>query len=230
MHVWNVDDETLLTTIPRTAGDHLALSPDDSLLLLPMGTTGSGVELWSVREGSLVASYSEGALTYVNVVSFSPDGSLFATADVEGRTHVQTLNGDLVVEVQQGGAITAAAFSSDGHLLVTASVDGTAAVSDLDTGQRLSTYTGHAGAINAAAFSTSDDLVATGGDDGKVQLWRPSSGDEVATLAGHRSSVHDVAFSAVEKEQFFGKLRLRRHGSGRPRRPAARSPRPPRSR
>ena len=117
------------------------------------------------------------------------------------------LAGDVVAEVQQDGAVTAAAFSSDGHFLATASLDGTAAITDLTTGQRLSTYTGHAGAIDAVAFSTTGDLVATGGDDGKVQLWRPNSGDEVATLAGHRAPVRVVAFSPVADRLLSGKRR-----------------------
>jgi hypothetical protein len=57
VHFWSAADGSLLGTIPRNTVDAMALSPDDSLLLL--AEQNQGVELWRTHDASLVASFPE---------------------------------------------------------------------------------------------------------------------------------------------------------------------------
>ena len=66
---WDADDGSLLGTIPRSTVDAIALSPDNSLLLL--AEQSQGVELWSTADASLVASYPEDAQSYFTSAAFS---------------------------------------------------------------------------------------------------------------------------------------------------------------
>jgi WD40 repeat protein len=193
VHFWNADDGSLLGTIPRSTVDGIALSPDNSLLLV--AEQGQVVELWSTRDRSLVASYPEDAQSYFTAVAFSADGSEFVTAGGDGVARVRSIDGTLVSEVRHNAAIDDAAFSPNGKKLATATEDGTAMVTDLEAGSTLATFTGHTGPVATVAFSPTGDLVATGGQDGVVRLWRPEGGAEVAALVGHQAPVNQVAFS-----------------------------------
>jgi WD40 repeat protein len=193
VHAWNAVDGTLLATIPRSTVDRIALSPDNTLLLVVM--QGEAVELWSTGDGNLVASYPEDAQGFFDAVAFSPDGSAFVTAGDDGLARVRSIDGTLVADVQHTAAVEAVAFSPDGDRLTTASEDGTARVTDLADGRTLATFAGHAGALDTIAFSPTGKLVATAGEDGVVRLWRPNGGAEVAALVGHRAPVNEVFFS-----------------------------------
>jgi WD40 repeat protein len=193
---WNAADGSLLATIPRETVDAIALSPDNSLLLL--AEQGQGVELWSTRDVSLVASFPEDAQSYFTSALFRSDGSAFETAGADGFATVRAVDGTFLAQVRHDATVNAAAFSPDGTQLATASEDGTAKVTEIGTGTALSTFAGHTGSVDAIAFSPSGGLVATGGQDGRVKLWRPRGATEVATLVGHQAPVNDVTFAPAD--------------------------------
>jgi WD40 repeat protein len=190
---WNADDGSLLGTIPRSTVDAMALSPDNSLLLL--AEQGEGVELWSTHDASLVASYPDDAQSFFTSAVFSSDGSEFVTAGGDGVATVRAADGTLLAKAHHDGAVNAAAFSPDGKLVVTGSDDGTATVTDIGTGTTTATFAGHTGPVSTVAFGPTGDLVASGGRDGQVRLWRPKGGEQVAALVGHRAPVNQVAFN-----------------------------------
>jgi WD40 repeat protein len=193
VHFWNADDGSLLGTIPRDVVDAMALSPDNSLLLL--AEQGAGVELWSTSDVRLVASYPDGAQSYFTSAAFSADGSEFVTAGGDGFATVRGLDGSFLTQVQHSGAINAVAFSPDGKRVATAGDDGTAKVTEIRSGKVVSTFAGHNGPVATVAFSPSGDLVATGGEDDFVRLWRPDNAAQLSVLIGHQAPVNEVAFS-----------------------------------
>ena len=114
VHYWNAQNGSLLGTMPRSTVDQIALSPDNSLLLLAM--QGEGVELWSTGDGSLVSSYPEDAQAFFHAAAFSADGSRFVTAGADGVARVRALDGTLLSEVRHNQPVAAVAFSPDGQL------------------------------------------------------------------------------------------------------------------
>lgn len=195
IHFWNATTGAMLGTIPRDTVDRIALSPDNSLLLVAQQQV--GVELFSTSDGSMVANYPEDAQSFFTAATFSSDGRLFATAGADGTARVRNLTGDLLAEVHHSDTITDLAFSPDGALLATSSDDGTAKITDLSDGALLSTVTGHEGSVSSVAFSRDGTLVATGGDDGVIDEWLPGSGALAITLAGHAAQVSSVEFSPI---------------------------------
>jgi WD40 repeat protein len=192
VHFWDATDGDLLGTIPRSTVDEMALSPDNSLLLLAVQQ--EAVELWSTADASMVASFPEDAQEFFTDAAFSPDGSELVTAGADGYARVRAVDGAHVTDVQHNESVQAVAFSPDGRLLATASEDGTAQVTDLERSQVVATFTRSAGPLEAVAFSPDGRLVATGGEDGVVQLWQPDGGASVASLVGHRAPVNSLAF------------------------------------
>jgi WD40 repeat protein len=189
---WSADDGTLLGTIPRTTVDAMALSPDNSTLVLC--EQGQGVELWSTADATLIASYPDDGQSFFTSASFSPDGTEFVTAGGDGYAEVRALDGSFLALVQQDGGVEEAAFSPDGTLLATAGDDGTAKVTDIRSDTTIATFSGHTGPVASVAFSPDGSLVASGGQDGVVRLWAPRTGNRVADLVGHKAAVNVVAF------------------------------------
>jgi WD40 repeat protein len=102
-----------------------AFSPDGRLL----GTADSNddtARLWDIATGQPVGNPDTTGAS-VQGITFSPDGSLIATADSDGTAQLwDTAVGQLIVSYQTSDkGVAAAAFSPDGRLLGTAGANGT---------------------------------------------------------------------------------------------------------
>jgi WD40 repeat protein/DNA-binding SARP family transcriptional activator len=75
------------------------------------------------------------------------------------------------------------AWSPDGTRVATTSDDGSAIVWDGKTGERQSTFTGHAPwIVYQPNWSPDGARIATAGYDGRVRVWDSASGEELSTL------------------------------------------------
>jgi uncharacterized protein YjiK len=144
----------------------------------------------------LVGTFS-GHTRGVVSVTFSPDGSLLATASIDKTvrlwqamtgTHIRTLTGHT-------DAVRGVAFSPDGTLLATTSDDKTGRLWQTATGTHIRTLTGHTGSMFRVAFSPDGTQLATTSNDRTVRLWLTATGALLRTLTGHTERVCRVAFS-----------------------------------
>ena len=87
-----------------------------------------------------------------------------------------------------------AVFSPNGTQVLTAS-DNEANLWDVQTGEHIRTFAGHAADVNAVDFSPGGTVIVTGSSDQTVRLWNTSTGELLQTLIGHTASVNDVTFS-----------------------------------
>ena len=69
---------------------------------------------------------------------------------------------------------------------------GTARLWDLETGEELRAFTGHASWVSSVAV-TGDGRLVTGSDDGTARLWDLATGEELRAFTGHEGSVSSVA-------------------------------------
>jgi WD40 repeat protein len=127
-------------------------------------------------------------------VSFSPDGSFFATAGRNGTAKLWTLSGNEVTTfVGHKGAVLAVEFSPDGSLIATSGKDGTVRLW-LRSGEQLGQLDGYYGALATQAlgadfgtpkisFGPGSRTIACVESDGMVRLWRIQTLDELLTVA-----------------------------------------------
>jgi WD40 repeat protein len=118
----------------------------------------------------------------VNAIAFNRDGSILATAGVDGKAELW----DVATHQQIGAPITAVsdarynngvegvAFSPDGSILATAGGNGTAELWDVATHRQIGaaiTTSSNDNGVHGVAFSPDGRILATAGGDGTVRLW-----------------------------------------------------------
>jgi WD40 repeat protein len=185
--------------------DEVAFSPDGTLLATASrdGTarlwdteTGKPVHIFADHEHLTRLAMALGAAEFRDV-TFSPDGTLLATAGRDKTARLWNTASGQPERTLSGhrGSVSGVAFSPDGTMLATASEDKTARLWDTATGQPIRTLSGHRGWVSGVTFSPDGTLLATAHTDNTVLLWHIATGQWVHSLTGHTRAVKGVAFS-----------------------------------
>ncbi len=113
--------------------------------------------------------------TRVTAMAFSPDGKLFAAADLDGvvrlwetTSSVWPVRGNPLFHPDE---ISCLAFSPNGRLLAAGRLEGTIRLWDVKTGENLDPARRHSAAITSIAFSPDGKLIASASLDKTVKLW-----------------------------------------------------------
>jgi WD40 repeat protein len=115
----------------------------------------------------------------LNDATFSPDGSLVATAGNGGQSRIfRTATGELLHRLPQSRGVLDTAFSPDGRILATAGRNRMVLLWDVATGTILRTLP-HGGAVISVDFSRDGRMLATGADDRIARLWDVATGLEL---------------------------------------------------
>jgi WD40 repeat protein len=170
------------------------------------------------RNADLATSVFTETLSSVVSVSFSPDGRLLATGDLDGKICLwRVVDGQQVLTLQgHTGWIWAVTFSPDGKTLASCSHDSLirlwdvqsidfersnpANLAEADDSSHLpvtclNTLRGHSRRAWTIAFSPDGQLLASGSDDQTIRLWNAHSGTCLVVLQGHTGGVTSVRFS-----------------------------------
>ncbi|OUL31549.1 hypothetical protein BV372_20125 [Nostoc sp. T09] len=170
------------------------------------------------RNADLATSVFTETLSSVVSVSFSPDGSLLATGDLDGKICLwRVVDGQQVLTLQgHTGWIWAVTFSPDGKTLASCSHDSLirlwdvqsidfeqsnpANLAEVDDSSHLpvtclKTLRGHSRRAWTIAFSPDGQMLASGSDDQTIRLWNAHDGTCLAVLQGHTGGVTSVRFS-----------------------------------
>lgn len=184
----------------------IAFSPDGKRL----ATAGDDrvIRLWDTADarsalpGALPAEprYTlRGHTDSIQSVAFSPDGSLLASAGLDGDARLWDLargNGYTRVLPGHAGPVRSVAFSPDGSALATAGADGTVRVWPVTADDEPLVLPAHSVSTYAAEFSPDgSQLVAVGeGTPAQVSLWRMPQGAPLRSPADVGPAL-SVAFS-----------------------------------
>ncbi|AFL75291.1 hypothetical protein [Thiocystis violascens] len=123
--------------------------------------------------------YLDGQAGSLYDVQFAPDGKALATASLESKAHVWSLDGTLLAEL--GGhtnRVISAQFSPDGRWILTASRDGTVRIwkrplrAQIQSMDAYLTLDANLGAVTHAAFSPDGQRIGAGYWENAALLWR----------------------------------------------------------
>jgi WD40 repeat protein len=174
-----------------------ALSPDGRMLVVSMEDGEGRVRSSLYRGTRLVRILDERG---VADVEFSANGSVLATSNYDGTTHLwNPRTGEPVRTLDdEGEAVVDVAFSPDGSFLATASSDGGVRVWRVDTGDRFFYFLGHTSPLRRVVFDPTGMFVVSTSVDKTARVWQVASieaGKQVALLVGHGGAVLTAAVS-----------------------------------
>ncbi|KAM0487048.1 hypothetical protein ACHAPX_000316 [Trichoderma viride] len=129
--------------------------------------------LWDPSQGTKPVARLLGHQKAINHVTFSPDGSLIASAGWDNHTKIWSARDGKFINTLRGhvAPIYQCAFSADSRLLVTASKDTTLKVWSMATYKLAVDLPGHQDEVFAVDWSPDGQRVGSGGKDKAVRLW-----------------------------------------------------------
>ncbi|KAH8173655.1 WD domain, g-beta repeat domain-containing protein [Sarocladium implicatum] len=130
--------------------------------------------LWDPSQGTKPVARMLGHQKQVNHVTFSPDGSLIASAGWDNHTKIWSARDGKFINTLRGhvGPVYQCSFSADSRLLVTASKDTTLKVWSMASHKLAADLPGHQDEVFAVDWSPDGQRVGSGGKDKAVRLWR----------------------------------------------------------
>ena len=142
-------------------------------------------------------TWGAGHNSWVNDITFSPDGRRIASASTDNTLGLwDSTSGEALLTLSgHTNTVNAVVFSPDGQHIASASSDHTLRIWDAASGQALRTISGHTNSVYALAFSPDGRRIASGSADNTLRLWDVATGEALLTLSGHTGAVNDVAFS-----------------------------------
>lgn len=225
--LWEVSTQNEITTLQHNEWVWaLAFSPDRELLAT--GDNQGRVKVWNIQEREVIAQL-EGDTVRVDTLVFSPDGRTLASAGYHGLIKLWETVSDwaLLGTLQNRGTAYTLDFSPDGKALAST---GHAAVTlwSVESGEEITTLTGHSAWAFGVAFSPDGKTLASGGDDGVVRVQNIES--YLQTLQ-RREMVRLIYFLPINRtaqadidakldtlirdvQQFYAE-EMQRHGFGR---------------
>lgn len=130
--------------------------------------------LWEPATSTKPLQRMVGHQKQVNHVTFSPDGTLIASAGFDNHIKLWSAKDGKFLFTLRGhvGPVYQCCFSGDSRLLVSASKDTTLKAWDVRTGKIKEDLPGHKDEVFAVDWAPDGERVGSGGQDKMVRVWR----------------------------------------------------------
>lgn len=180
------------------------VSPDGTRLVAS-GWNGLA-RVWTIDSDDPPVVLPHGPTSFVNAVSFCPDGKLVVTGSSDragGYLRLWDAQTGKLLKRFDGheDTVLSVAFSRDGKRLLTSSYDETARLWNVETGELVRSFVGHDWWVWCAAFSPDEKRIVTASHDGSAIVWSVDTGEPIGVpFIGHRrggsqTPIYAVAFS-----------------------------------
>jgi WD40 repeat protein len=149
------------------------------------------------QNADLTKSIFANTFSAVLSVTFSPNGEILATGDVDGEIRLWQVSDGQQLLTCKGHTnwVHSVAFLPENLTLISASEDRTLRLWDITTGECLRVFQGHTGRVWCVAPHPQGRTIASGSEDRKIKLWDLNTGQCYRTLEGHQGEVSSLAFS-----------------------------------
>ncbi|GAA6622415.1 NB-ARC domain-containing protein [Scytonema sp. NUACC26] len=152
----------------------------------------------NLQNADLSKSVFTQQFSYVNCVTFNPDGKLLAIGDSDGKIRLWRIadaQNSMIFEGGAGKLLGLVAFSPDGEFLVSGSTDHTVKIWDVSEGKCCKILQGHSHWVLAVALSKDGCKIASNSFDNTLRIWDVSSGECTKILPGQTTGKLTIAFS-----------------------------------
>ncbi|HZQ64079.1 MAG TPA: BTAD domain-containing putative transcriptional regulator [Gaiellaceae bacterium] len=181
--VWNVATRKIVRILRspvRAGAAGVAFSPDDDLVATSgVGTSSNPalLRIYVLRTGQLIGNVPRPHNTLQDL-DFSPDGSLLASAGLDGQILVWNVaRRRLERTIAHGNAILTIRFSPDGKSIATGDLSGNVDFWDPRNGRRVGRALGSQnGLVGSVAYEPDGRELVTVSGDGRLRLWDLATG------------------------------------------------------
>ncbi|MDJ0734385.1 MAG: hypothetical protein QNJ47_09990 [Nostocaceae cyanobacterium] len=136
----------------------------------------------------------EGHTSEVNGLSFSPDGTLIASASADNTIKIWQKNGKLLHTLEgHSNRVNSINFSPDGKIIASTSTDKTVKIWSID-GKFINTLQGHQDVVNSVIFSPDGNQIASASADKTIKIWN-REGKLLNSITGNDKAVISLAWS-----------------------------------
>jgi dipeptidyl aminopeptidase/acylaminoacyl peptidase len=173
----------------------IAYSPDGQTLGV---ASDAGASLRASSDGHVIRTLTTPTPTRSVQIRFRPDGSIAATADVDGQIRLwDTASGRLLRSMGMGsGELTTVAFSTDGSSLASGNQGGAVRIWDPDTAAVLADLPATNTRVADLHFTPDGSGLIVAGDNREVRMWDLRAKAYVRAFRGHTAAVLEMAMSA----------------------------------
>eukprot|EP00927_Polykrikos_kofoidii_P041337 TRINITY_DN35250_c0_g1_i1.p1 TRINITY_DN35250_c0_g1~~TRINITY_DN35250_c0_g1_i1.p1 ORF type:complete len:619 (-),score=76.95 TRINITY_DN35250_c0_g1_i1:120-1976(-) len=196
--VWSSERGEYLWTLNGHGGPVVAIafSPSTPQLLTLSVAVSAPLMVWDAETGDALLAIGAGA--QVRSASFSPDGSLIATASSDHTARLWDVGncGDCRHVLSHGLQVIAVTFSPDGGTLATCGGDHAVRVWRVDTGLCVQVCEGHIRSVSSVSFSPDGMRVISSSADCTARVFSVTTGACLEVLKGHSAEVVRVMFSS----------------------------------
>ena len=172
VRIWSLDTNRLQSQLYKRDGyaDCVSICPSGDIMALAFN--GSTIDVWDINSYvKLYSIESDYLIHYFNTRKVSPPMG------------------------KHEGTITSIAFSNDGNQMITTSEDKTIKKWNVNNGELLGSFIGHADYVFTASFSPDDRHVISGSRDHTIRIWNAQSFELQKVLKGHIGQIVTVVYS-----------------------------------
>ncbi|MDJ0619885.1 MAG: NB-ARC domain-containing protein [Calothrix sp. MO_192.B10] len=135
-------------------------------------------------------------------VSFSHDGTYFATGVMNGEVRLWQTDGVKQLRILRGhtGWVWTFAFSPDNKILASGSADYKIKLWNISSGECIHTLSEHTNKVYSVGFNGDGTLLASASEDQSIKIWDVKTGKCKKTLTGHTGWVWSVSFHPTKPD------------------------------